>query len=86
MKFSLGLHLVLAGGLEAGGLLGVYKARATDFGAGDVLTCPCWGSRGWGSRGWGSTRLGQRILELGTHLPVLAGGLEAGGLEAQSKT
>ena len=51
MKFSLGLHLVLAGGLEAGGLLGVYKARATDFGAGDALTCPCWGSRGWGSRG-----------------------------------
>ena len=81
MKFSLGLHLVLAGGLEAGGLLGVYKARTTDFGAGTVRTCPC-----WGSRGWGSTRLGQRILELGTHLPVLAGGLEAGGLEAQSKT
>ena len=46
---------------------------------------PCWGSRGWGSRGWGSTRLGLRILELAAYLPVLAGGLEAGGLEAQSK-
>ena len=73
MKFSLGLHIVLAGGLEAGGLLGVYKARATDFGAGDVLTCPCWGSRGWGSRGTiQNLNYGEKVNTSQSVLPFLS--------------
>ena len=39
LLYSIVFYSVLAGGLEAGALLGVYKARATDFAAGVVLTC-----------------------------------------------
>ena len=56
----------------------VYRARATDFGSGIVLS----GGLPWGSRVWGSTGLGPPISDLAPYLPgsLEPGGLESGGL------